>query len=253
MIHLAAPALDRLSAFSKLIATLALALSGAVSALDSGADVSNSSASMHSAPTRARPTQEPYQRDGGYRLAAPDVLTPTQMCAAPGDARDLDKPFAFQIESAARDAGVDPALVHAVVAVESSYQPRAVSPKGAVGLMQVMPATALRYGVLDAADVAGNLRAGTRHLRTLKEMFGDRLDLVLAAYNAGEGAVRKYRNAIPPYRETRNYVPAVLARFNAARPAPPAVAPPSGAEAAPLQREYLAGTRLDPAALSRLP
>ena len=238
--------------FFSLVGTLAFALPDAAPALDRAARTSAASVRAHPAPVDSR-ALEPYQRDAAYRLAAPEVLARPEMCAPTGDVSDANKPFALQIESAARDAGIDPALVHAVIAVESAYRPGAVSPKGAVGLMQVMPATALRYGVRNPADVADNLRAGTRHLRMLMQMFGDRLDLVLAAYNAGEGAVRKHGDAIPPYPETRNYVPAVLARFNDARPAPRPVAAAPRPEATPLQRDYLSGTRLDPTALARLP
>jgi len=99
-------------------------------------------------------------------------------------------------------------------------------------------------GVRNPGEVAGNLRAGTRHLRGLMERFNFRLDLALAAYNAGEGAVRRYHDSIPPYPETRNYVPAVLARYRANRPE---VAGAGAVNAQP--RNYLAGTRLSPLAL----
>jgi soluble lytic murein transglycosylase-like protein len=175
----------------------------------------------------------PYQLDQRYRLEQASSM------------KFADKPYARQINAAAQDAGLDPALVHAVIAVESAYQSSAVSPKGAVGLMQVMPDTALRYGVTDPANVNNNLRAGTRHLRGLMDMFDNRVDLVLAAYNAGEGAVKRYNNTIPPYPETRHYVPAVIDKYKAAggrithakRATKPLV----------VAHNYLAGTRLDPA------
>ncbi len=193
----------------------------------------------------ARPPAEAYQRDPGYRLAgsqtAVDPLVPVAPPALTG------KPFSSEIGVAAREAGVDPALVHAIIAVESAYRPAAVSPKGAIGLMQLMPATARRHGVADPARVAENLRAGTRHLRALLDRYGMRLDLVLAAYNAGEGAVQKHNNAIPPYPETRSYVPAVLRHY---RPTPPPALPV--VPAAPAVREYLPGTRLAPDVLNRL-
>ncbi len=103
--------------------------------------------------------------------------------------------------------GVDPRLVHAVVTVESGYRPAAVSPKGAMGLMQLMPATARRYAVADPFDPGANLDAGIRHLKTLLERFA--LPVALAAYNAGEGAVERF-GGIPPYAETRDYVRQVL-------------------------------------------
>lgn len=114
--------------------------------------------------------------------------------------------FAPLIESAAQSAHLPPALLHAIVQVESAYNPNAVSPKGAVGLMQLMPATAKRYGVTDSTDAAANLNGGTQYLRELLIMFNDDLSLALAAYNAGENAVKRYGNTIPPYRETINYV-----------------------------------------------
>ena len=125
-----------------------------------------------------------------------------------------EKPYALEIDRAARSEGLDPALVHAVIDIESRHNAKAISPKGAIGLMQVMPETAARFGKgFRLAAVDDNLRAGTHYLRVLVEMFDQRLDLALAAYNAGEGAVSRYGNHIPPYAETRHYVPAVMARY----------------------------------------
>lgn len=104
---------------------------------------------------------------------------------------------------------LDPALLHAVISAESSYNPWAVSPKGAMGLMQLMPGTAARFGVGNAYDPIANVQGGARYLRWLLNQFND-TRLAVAAYNAGEGAVQKYGNQIPPYRETRNYVVKVL-------------------------------------------
>ena len=197
---------------------------------------------LRAAPARAA---EPYQQDTGYRIA---VDTPAPPAAAEPPSQPNDgKPFDREITAAARDAGVEPALVHAVISVESAYRPDAISPKGAIGLMQVMPGTAQRYGIGNPADLHNNLRAGSRHLRTLIDMFGDRLDLVLAAYNAGEGAVRKHKNSIPPYRETRSYVPAVMSKYNPPKPGP--LPPPKVS----LQREYMPGTRMESDAPTRLP
>jgi soluble lytic murein transglycosylase-like protein len=116
-------------------------------------------------------------------------------------------PFSDLIDNLAATHGVDPRLVRAVVQVESAYQPRARSRKGALGLMQVMPATGRRYGAGNLFDPRTNLDAGIRHLKSLLQKF--ELTLALAAYNAGEEAVRRF-NGVPPYRETRSYVSRIL-------------------------------------------
>lgn len=121
--------------------------------------------------------------------------------------------YASIVNDAAMEAGIDQALVHAVVTAESGYNPAAVSRTGAKGLMQLMPATAKRYAVKDIFDPAQNLRAGAHYLKDLLARFDGDLELVLAAYNAGEQAVLKYGRKIPPYRETRAYVPKVLALY----------------------------------------
>lgn len=117
------------------------------------------------------------------------------------------------IAAAAEEAGLDPDLVHAVIRAESAYRADAVSHKGAVGLMQLMPATAERFGVTDRQDPAQNLRGGTQYLRELLALFDNDLILALAAYNAGENAVLKYGREVPPYPETRTYVRRVLRFF----------------------------------------
>lgn len=115
-------------------------------------------------------------------------------------------------EAAARRHGLDPALVLAVVHVESGFRPDAVSPKGARGLMQLMPGTATRLGVEDSFDPEQNLDGGTRHLGDLIARYGGDVKRALAAYNAGEGAVERHRG-VPPYGETRSYVRNVLRRY----------------------------------------
>jgi hypothetical protein len=108
---------------------------------------------------------------------------------------------------------VEAELIHAVIKQESGYNPRAVSPKGAQGLMQLMPETARRFGVGDVFDPVANVQGGTKYLRWLLDTFQGNLELVLAAYNAGEGAVTQYGNKIPPFAETQVYVPKVLAHY----------------------------------------
>jgi len=123
------------------------------------------------------------------------------------------KRFAPLVAQAARTYHIDEALLHAVISTESGYEPRAVSPKGAIGLMQVMPATGKRFGVLNLNDPSQNVEAGARYLRDLLRQFDNDLQLVLAAYNAGENAVLRHGKRIPPYRETRQYVPRVLSLY----------------------------------------
>jgi soluble lytic murein transglycosylase-like protein len=154
------------------------------------------------------------------RIAPDEVAYPEP--AAPPPVADADGPtdgvfqidrlrsdprFDALIESASAQHGVDPTLVRAVIQVESAYQLRARSPKGAMGLMQLMPATARQYGVRNVYDAKANIDAGTRHLKSLLDRFP--LNLALAAYNAGEGAVERF-GGIPPYPETRTYVARIL-------------------------------------------
>lgn len=121
--------------------------------------------------------------------------------------------LALDIEAIAKIYRLEPALLAALISVESRYNPRARSPKGAMGLTQLMPDTAQRYGVRNAFDIKQNLHGGARYLRDLLVMFNDDMHLALAAFNAGEGAVMKYGNKIPPYAETQRYVPLVLSQL----------------------------------------
>jgi soluble lytic murein transglycosylase-like protein len=132
-------------------------------------------------------------------------------------ARQRAERYAAWIDASARSWGHDPALLHAIVSVESDYVTEAVSPKGAIGLMQVMPATARRYGIVDARadlmDPRTNIELGAKHLASLKRAFDGDLRLVLAGYNAGEQAVINNGRRIPPFPETRAYVRDVLDRY----------------------------------------
>jgi soluble lytic murein transglycosylase-like protein len=187
-----------------LVGAIWCASTGAAEALDGAA------ASPYRLDSRLRPA---YALKGYWGPTAKvERMAPTSR--KPGGRQLLAHPYAKEIERAAREAGVDPALVHAIVFVESGYDAKARSPKGAVGLMQVLPETAARFGVRDPRQSPeANLRAGTRYLRALMTLFNNRLDLVLAAYNAGENSVLGHGGAIPPYPETRAYVPAVLSKY----------------------------------------
>jgi len=180
------------------------------------------------------------------------------------------------IEEVAKVTGVDQHLIRSVIAVESGYNPVAVSPKGAVGLMQIMPDTGARYGVRaqDGRSISDrltepllNLRIGARYLADLTKMFDNNLTLVLAAYNAGENAVKRFRNAVPPYPETQNYVRLVREFHDFFKPSArsstdtvvrttldaPATAAASAASRAPATPEMRARRNMpDPARLATL-
>lgn len=147
---------------------------------------------------------------------------PTAVFAVPGasaqystrpvaDAASVSDYDSLVIEHATRQA-LRPELVRAVIQVESGFNPRALSPKGAMGLMQLMPATARTLGVRNAFDPAENIRGGTAYLRSLLDRYDGNEELALAAYNAGAGAVDRYGKQVPAYRETRDYVKKVSAK-----------------------------------------
>jgi soluble lytic murein transglycosylase-like protein len=142
---------------------------------------------------------------GAVRGFVPDEVLDEVAGLAGGDLRDL-------AAATARRHRLDPDLVLAVVSVESGFRPQAVSPKGAQGLMQLMPKTASSLGVADALDPVQNLDGGARHLGQLLTLYGGDLTRALAAYNAGAGAVDRH-GGVPPYRETRAYVKKVLERY----------------------------------------
>lgn len=131
---------------------------------------------------------------------------------------DRSQTFEDLIVEHARQQSIRPDLVRAVMQVESAFNPRARSPKGALGLMQLTPATLRQYGVANPFDPTENVRAGVTYLRALLDRYGNDETLALAAYNAGPGAVDKHGQAVPPYRETRNYVAQINRMVGQARP-----------------------------------
>lgn len=159
------------------------------------------------------------------RLIRSVVMQPR--VASPEASADL----AEMVDQIAGQQGVESPLVHSVIRAESNYNPDAVSPKGALGLMQLIPATAKRFGVSDVFDARENIQGGVRYLRFLLDYYQGDYTKAVAAYNAGEGAVDKY-NGVPPYVETRNYVRQVAKNLTAAR-AKQAAAPSALAQAPP--------------------
>jgi len=150
--------------------------------------LSDLAASVGSPAPRRAPHVQPSAPQGSSRAAAYDHL----------------------IETYARRHGLSADLVRAVIKAESAFNPYAISPKGAMGLMQLMPSTAATYGVLNPFDPEENIRAGVAYLRHLLDRYEGKLELALAAYNAGPGAVDRHGEKIPPYRETRNYVRKII-------------------------------------------
>lgn len=176
----------------------------------------------------ARPAQAPV-------VASPrNTDAPTSIVAsapvAPTTSAEPALPFDSLVQRAAQVASVDAALLHAIIDTESGYDPQAVSARGAIGLMQVLPRTGERFGVRRLEDPAENVRAGASYVRWLLSRFDGNLTLALAAYNAGEGAVLRYGRQIPPFPETQNYVRKVMAgytRLRDASPAPAGFTPPT--------------------------
>ncbi|AQV95044.1 lytic transglycosylase [Cupriavidus necator] len=207
-----------------------------------------------------------FMRDGGKLDTA--RLAARQAQAAAGADIDLEQHKLYRyvvnhpniktveplIHQIAGKQDVDPALVKAVMAVESGFNPAAVSPKGAIGLMQVIPDTGARFGVsADArrtveqklADPRTNITAGVRYLSWLMQLFPNNLELVLAAYNAGEGAVQRYNNRIPPYPETQQYVSTVLQFYRLYQPQQGAVLTRASADG-PRVKMVIGGRRAMP-------
>jgi soluble lytic murein transglycosylase-like protein len=157
-------------------------------------------------------------------VVAPRAVTPAEVSPAspvPSAAEGIDA----VVESAAARNQLPPQLIHSVIRVESNYNPHAVSSKGALGLMQLIPATARRFGVSDVFDPADNIQGGARYLKYLLDLFHNDYRLALAAYNAGEAAVARYGD-VPPYAETRNYVVQVRKRIEESRKAAAAARKP---------------------------
>ncbi len=176
-----------------------------------------------------RGTQFDSSRDGAQGASRPPGALPAAgaRLLAFFDISPDYKRVKHHLRASASHQGVDYELLQALIATESGFDAGAVSPKGAIGLMQVMPATAGRFGVAADArrtvaqklvDPAVNVSAGTRYLRYLLDLFPGRLDLALAAYNAGEGAVQRAGNRIPAYKETQNYVSTVLGLYAQLKP-----------------------------------
>lgn len=165
------------------------------------------------------PDNQSYTVIGKASTPAIEVSVPTRRIVreiAPSRSRSSSSsvPYLDLIQQIAKSYDLNPELVKAVIKIESNFNPKAVSPKGAKGLMQLMPATAKRFGVTDAFDPEDNIRGGVKYLAFLFDEFGEQnLDLVLAGYNAGENAVHKYGKEIPPYKETQQYVKKVKAVF----------------------------------------
>lgn len=157
--------------------------------------------------------------DRRYKLVRKEDGTPTSPSSSYSakvfmpSQEDIQK-YANIIQTASKAYGVEPSLVHAVISAESAYNQYAVSRTGAMGLMQLMPDTARRYGVQNMMDPTENIHGGVRYLADLLTMFKGRVDLAVAAYNAGENAVIRYGHQIPPYAETRHYVPRVLGFYH---------------------------------------
>lgn len=180
---------------------------------------------------------------GATANSSPKTLTEQTSLAVDGVSRSLDgfttgdaSVDNFIVESGSRH-GVDPVLLYAIMHQESTFKAKAVSPKGARGLMQLMPGTAARYGVTNIFDPRQNIEGGARYMRFLLDLFNRDVNLALAGYNAGEGAVMKYGYRVPPYSETQEYVRRISRRYTLMRD------PSTARYANSLTREQVAAVR----------
>jgi soluble lytic murein transglycosylase-like protein len=158
------------------------------------------------------PTDTHYGLMDLVPIEAPAAVSAAPPGKLPPAIADKDQ-YGRMVDDVARAYGLESALLHAVISVESRYRPKIVSKKGAAGMMQLMPEITRRYGVADPFDPVQNVHGGARYLRDLLRSYNNDKNLALAAYNAGPHAVAKYGNRIPPYRETTSYVPKVLAFY----------------------------------------
>jgi hypothetical protein len=179
--------------------------------------------------TRDPPPAEPEPDPEPVQAVAPEPMAPNKLIAF-FQVSPTFQHVRQHLRDASADHNIDFELLQALIAAESGFNPTAVSPKGAIGLMQIMPATARRYGVdgdrtmaleRKLVDPRINIRTGTRYLRDLINMFPGQLELALAAYNAGEGAVQRAGNKIPNFKETQNYVKTVMQLYTVLKPPPP--------------------------------
>lgn len=130
---------------------------------------------------------------------------------------DLKSQYDGMIRSISHKHNIEPNLVHSIISAESNYNHLAISPKGAMGIMQLMPETATEYGVRNPLDPRDNIEGGVKYLKDLFSLFKGKKDLVLAAYNAGQEAIKKF-GGIPPYKETRTYINRVMASYKKLKP-----------------------------------
>jgi soluble lytic murein transglycosylase-like protein len=162
------------------------------------------------------------------RMVAPREVPPAMPRVPSAAVTGIDA----AVERIAAEHDLSPQLIHSVIKVESNYNPFAVSSKGALGLMQLVPATARRFGVADVFNPVENIQGGAKYLKYLLDLYGNNYALALAAYNAGEGAVAKY-GAVPPYRETQSYLQLVAAQLRKANAEASKLKPPKPAVKTP--------------------